>query len=518
MTIRDYFDSAVAERPAGVFLRYRNSDHWETLTYAEARASVLRILAVLLKLGLSDEMSEGQRARVALMRENCPEWVLSCLAVVGSGFVMVPVDPKLTSGEAEHILTDSGASVILADDRACETLASIRLPARVVSPAAFAAARASVSSDELSAAEQFWTAHAPTADDLASIVYTSGTTGRPKGAMLSHGNFTANVEQTFRRVMFYESDHFLLVLPLFHVYAFTLDFLIPLCKRSEISFARSARLVGADMLELKPSVLMVVPLLAELLYAHARETICRLRVLGVGGAPMAKSTLDGLVSAGVFVLEGYGITECSPGVCYPDEHHYVPGTVGTPMDGMEWRIVDSDETGAGELRVKGPNVMRGYWNNPAETARAFDEDGFYCTGDIVRPGVNGNFTICGRIKALIVNREGKNIYPEEIERTIARCPFVRDVIVVGYRTSGETGEHVGAIVVPDVDALRAANGGMDSDNAGIVARVRAEVRALCHAGLAEYKLPRKIDVRFVPLERTTSMKVKRFIYARALDE
>jgi len=260
-----------------------------------------------------------------------------------------------------------------------------------------------------------------------------------------------------------------------------------------------------------------VPLLAEMLYARAKQVMSTLRVLGVGGAPISKATLEGLRADGVFVLEGYGITECSPGVAFPDEHRYVPGTVGMPLDGMEWRIVNSDETGAGELRVKGPNVMRGYWNNPVETAKAFDEDGFYCTGDIVRPVLNGNFTICGRTKALIVNREGKNIYPEEIERTIARCPSVADVIVVGYRVGGETGEHVGAIVVPNVEHLK-ASADRPLTNDEIAAIVRHEVREACHAGLTEYKLPRKVDVRFVPLERTPSMKVKRFIYSRALDE
>ena len=518
MTIREYIDEAVAAKGEATFLRHHDGTGWRTISYAEVRRRAIRLCVVLLRLGLTDTAENGFRQRIAIMRENSPEWIIDYLAAVGTGFIVVPVDPKLRPPEAAHILSDSGAALVLADSRIREVLEATGTPVRKVYDEELRALLDGLTAGEIAAAEAWWAAHRPGDDDIASIVYTSGTTGKPKGAMLSHGNFTANVEQTFRRVMFYESDHFLLVLPLFHVFAFTVNFLVPLRKRAEISFARTMRAVIPDMAELKPTVFMAVPLLAEILYARARATVCALRVLGVGGAPISKATLDGFLSAGVFVLEGYGITECAPGVAYPDEHNYVPGTVGRPLDGMEWRITDSDETGAGELRVKGPNVMKGYWNNPAETANAFDADGFYRTGDIVRPVLDGNFTICGRTKALIVNREGKNIYPEEIERMISGCPLVKDVIVVGYRLSGEVGEHVGAIVVPDMDAVTETAGGKAPSHAVAAEMVRRAVQARCHEELAEYKLPRKVDVRFVPLERTPSMKVKRFIYARALDE
>ena len=515
-TIRQFFEEAAEERGNSVFLREHDGKSWRTITYAQAHARVLCLLAGFLKLGLTDARSSGERARIALMRENSPDWILGYLALTGCGFVVVPVDPHLKAHEAAHILTDSEASVVWADDQLTPVLDEAATPARPVSASAFAAILETLTDEDLDSARRFWKEHVPQPDDLASIVYTSGTTGRPKGAMLTHGNFTANVDQTFSRVMFYESDHFLLVLPLFHVFAFTLDFLLPLRKRAQISFARTMRSVPADMAELHPTVFMAVPLLVEMLHAHARAQISSLRVLGVGGAPISKGTLESLIRAGVFVLEGYGITECAPGVSYPDEKRYVPGTVGAPLDGMEWRITHSDETGAGELRVKGPNVMRGYWKNPVETAKAFDEEGFYRTGDVVRPVLNGNFTICGRTKALIVNREGKNIYPEEIERTIARCPLVAEVIVVGYRVGDEVGERVGAIVVPKAEAVKAALPSASTEET--IRRIRADIQELCHASLSEYKLPRKIDVRFSPLERTAAMKVRRFVYARALDE
>ena len=517
MTIRDFFDEAVSSCGQRVFLRWHDGERWVAMTYAEAEAAVIRTCAALKRLGLTKAREGGYPMRVAIMRENCPEWIIAYLAVAGTGLIVVPVDPHLRPPEARHIIEDSGAALVIADDRLAELLGAAGLKAKVAYAGEIAEAVAALSPGELAEGEAWWRENRPQTDDLASIVYTSGTTGAPKGAMLTHGNFTANVDQTFTRVMFYPTDHFLLALPLFHVFAFTLNFLVPLRKTAEISFARTMRSIPVDMAELRPTVLMAVPLLAELLYARARDIVCKLRVLGLGGAPSSKATLEALVAAGVYVLEGYGITECAPGVAYPDQSKYVVGTVGTPLDGIDWRIVNSDETGAGELRVKGPNVMKGYWNNPAETERAFDSDGFYRTGDIVRPGKDGNLQICGRIKALIVNREGKNIYPEEIERAIRRCPLVAEALVVGYRMSGEVGEHVGAIVVPNPEAVKSAHPEL-TDPGEIARLVRREVQALCHDLLTEYKLPRKVEVRFVPLEHTSSMKVKRFLYARALDE
>ena len=516
LTIRDIFDDAVRTQGARTFLRHHDGTAWRELSYSVTRDRIVRTLAVLLKQGLDAGASDGYRARMAIMAENSPEWIVAYLAATGCGFVVVPVDPKLASPEARHVLADSGVSLILADGRTFPSLDAAGVAAPRLDMEGLDGMRTGLTEAEVAAAERFWTDRRPDADDLASIVYTSGTTGRPKGAMLSHGNFTSSVDMTFSRVMFYGTDHFLLVLPLFHVFAFTMSFLLPLRKQAEISFARSVRSVAADMAELKPTVLMSVPLLTSLLYERARPVLAQLRLLGVGGAPIAGDLLKGLLETIDVVVEGYGITECSPGVAFPDERRYVPGTVGRPLDGMDWRIVSVDETGAGELYVKGPNVTQGYWKNPEETAKAFDADGFYRTGDIVRADTEGNLTICGRTKALIVNREGKNIYPEEVERVIARCPSVADVIVVGYHLGDEPGEHVGAIVVPDVEALQAAGriGGEDE----MSEIVRTEIRDACHAALAEYKWPRKVSVRFAPLEHTPSMKVKRFLYARSLDE
>lgn len=519
MTIRECFDEAVRTVPAKTALRWFDGENWRQLAYGELSERVLGCYAVLLREGLTARGGDSLPLRLAIMMANSPDWLAIYLALAGSSLTAVPLDPKLRGAEARHILTDSGASVVFVDghsEPAVAEAAAAGWGGRVVTLAELGDLVASLTPEELATARAVWAKTAPGEDTLASIIYTSGTTGVPKGACLTHGNFTANAVQTLERVPFYDTDRYLLVLPLFHAYAFTLSFVIPLMLKAEIDFARNLRTVAADIAALRPTVLMAVPLMAEMLYQRARELVATLRIVGVGGAPLAKSTIEGLMASGVKVMEGYGITECAPGVSYPRDGAYVPGTVGTPLSGIEWRICNTDETGAGELRVKGPNVMRGYWNNPGATVEAFDADGFYRTGDIVRTGLDGNLVICGRTKALIVNREGKNIYPEELERVIAHDPMFRDVLVLGYRVGGAVGEHVGVIVVPDPDAFRAEYGALSRGAAATAVRKRVLER--CRGELADYKLPRKVEVRFVPLERTPAMKIRRYLYQRALDE
>ena len=556
MTIRDMFDEAVKEAPSSVMQRFHDGNSWVGRTYAEARSRVDRAVALVRRTMGAGEVADAEMSaeagldvgrRAAIMMENCPDWQILYLALAGSGYAVVPIDPKLRAGEVKHILSDSGASAVFCGQKQAETLDEV-LPelqsvVKVENPTD---AIDGVTDEDAKEAALWYDSHRPGDSTLASLIYTSGTTGRPKGAMLTHANFTENVKSTMERVAFYATDSFLNVLPLFHAFSFTGNFLLPMAAKGETGFIRSLRTIADDMLAVKPTILLSVPLLAEKLYARidaqirksvltkglfkmdfARKYIARkiverfggrMRLIGIGGAPTSVETLEGFMKIGLFVLEGYGITECAPGVAYPDPRSFVPGTVGPVLPHMEWKIVEQDEHGAGELCVKGPNVMKGYWRNPSQTAAAFDDEGFYRTGDIVRLDGAGNVKICGRTKALIVNREGKNIYPEEIERALEHAPLIKDAIVLGYRVGTDPGEHVGAIIVPDEDAVRAHLKGEIMTREDMAAFITEYAQGVCRASVADYKQPRKFDVRFDPLERTGTMKVRRVVYAGQLDE
>lgn len=555
MTIRDYLDNAVREVPNAVFQRFHDGREWVEKTYADVRARVDRA-AALVKGCIKDEPLEDAAEtesvhfpvgkRIAIMLENSPDWQALYLAVAGSGLSVVPIDPKLRAVEVKHILIDSAATAICFGAKQKEVVdeASEALPhlIKIEEPSE---KLDNLSDKEIAAAHKWYDEHRPTDETLASLIYTSGTTGKPKGAMLTHANFTTNVASTVKRVPFYSTDNFINVLPLFHAFSFLGNFLLPLSVKGSTSFIRSLRTIAEDMLEVKPTVLLAVPLLAEKLYQRidqnikksivasglfkvdfARKLIARkiverfggkMRVIGIGGAPTAIETLVGFQKIGLFVLEGYGITECSPGVAYPDPRNFIPGTVGPVLDGIDYKIVDQDESGAGELLVKGPNVTKGYWHNPEQTAAAFDNEGYYKTGDIVRLE-KGCIKICGRTKALIVNREGKNIYPEEIEHALEHAPLIKDAIVVGYHVGTEVGEHVGSIIVPDEDAVKAHLKEKSMTREEISDFIVEYAQGVCRASVADYKQPRKFIVQFEPLERTSTMKVRRVVYTGALDE
>ncbi len=549
MTIREYFDTAVAEAPDSVFQLYHDGDKWVSRSFVQMRERVIRTVAVVRKnLDKVTREADAYASRVAIMLENCPDWQVLYLAIAGSGLVVVPLDPKLRATETAHILQDSGARCIFAGgkQRAVIDNASRNIQNPPIGIYDLSAQIDAVTDEEFYDAEKWYEVNRPKTENLASLIYTSGTTGKPKGAMLTHGNFTANAEQTCKRVPFNNKDNFLNVLPLFHAFSFLGNFILPLRVRAATSFPQSIRTIADDMLILKPTILLAVPLLAEKLYQRIESRIQksfvasgmmkfgisrkllvkkilerfggRLRILGIGGAPTSHDTLKGFRAMGLGVLEGYGITECSPGVAYPDPNKFKVGTVGPVVDGMEYRLVNADESGAGELYLRGPNVTQGYWNNPEQTAAAFDENGFYKTGDIVRIDDEGYISICGRSKALIVNREGKNIYPEEIEQALDHAPLIQDVIVLGYKIKGEVGEHVGAIIVPNEDAVREHLKGRTLTHEELSKFIREYALGVCKASVADYKIPRKFVVQFEALERTPSMKVRRVVYAGTLDE
>jgi len=559
MTIRGFLEEAVCQTPEAPAQRFFQQGRWVTRSYAALKERVVRATTIAHLLVIKPGSQN-----VALMLENCPEWQEIYLALACVGVTVVPIDPKLREQEVSHILRDSETVAIFAGPKLQDLMGRVLadlphlracvwvgegepagLPQLAGRPCYGYEAMMSHAASAREAARQWFEIHRPDEGTVASIIYTSGTTGKPKGAMLTHGNFTSNVAATVERVGFYPADNFLNVLPLFHAFSFTANFMLPLGVKACCSFVRSLRTLPEDMLALQPTVLLAVPLMAEKLYARVAEKLKkslvargllgiglkkviskkviesfggRLRLLGIGGAPTSLKVLKGFQEVGIPVLEGYGLTECSPGVAYPPLSAFVPGTVGPVLANMQYKLVDVDASGAGELCVKGPNVMKGYYRNPEATAGVFDDAGFFHTGDLVRLDAKRNVTICGRKKALIVNREGKNIYPEEVEQVIEQCPFVQDVLVLGYRMGDESGERVGAILVPNVEAVTAWHKGTPLSDAAAEAFLREEVLERCRKQIADYKIPRKIVVLHTPLERTSTMKVRRVVYAGTLDE
>ena len=382
--------------------------------------------------------------------------------------------------------------------------------------------------------------------DVASIIYTSGTTGKPKGAMLTHSNFLHDVVGALKcfGAKITEKDSFFVVLPLFHAFSFLANFVCPMIVGAQICFMQSLRTVVQDIKTLKPSVMMAVPLLAEKIYQKIEEALAsskaakflfkiglrgpimhmvklrlggRIRFMVTGGAPCPHHVLKGFNRMHIRFLEGYGLTECSPvvSVCGPEID--AVGSIGKAIAGIQVRLDQPNEAGVGELQVKGPIVMKGYFHNENATKEAFTEDGWFMTGDLASIDEQGVISIRGRKKALIVNREGKNIYLEEVENCIAKELCVADILVLGYTEGGVPGERVGAIAHPSEEWFKAQNDGKLPAWEEMEKVAMKAVQTRC-AELADYKRPRKVVISKEPLERTSVGKIRRVAYKGKLDE
>ena len=553
MTIRGLLENNVKKYGEHNAFTWCQDKVWQSRTWGETYARVRDLAEGYgTRFGL-----EPRKDNVAIILPNCTEWIESYLAQSGAGVAVVPLDPKLHENEVEYILKDAEATVVTTDKSHLRMMMNLvpKLPKLrgivIIDGVIFEGQKIGevsvVGFDKLrvSGGGAWYDAHKPEPEDVASIIYTSGTTGKPKGAMLTHNNFYTDVDgalQTFN-VSVTIADSLLVVLPLFHAFSFTANLMVSLLIGCELKFVESLRTVGRDINILRPTAIMAVPLLAEKLFDKLEEGLNnskaaqfllkiglrgvvwhmilkklggKLRFMITGGAPCPKHVLEGFRRIHVKFIEGYGLTECAPVVSVTDYRSNRIGTIGRPCKGVEVRLAEKNEAGVGELQVKGPIVMKGYFHNEKATKEAFDGD-WFATGDLASMDEEGYITIRGRKKALIVNREGKNIYPEEVENTISKDPSVQDIIVVGYTQGGIPGERVGAIVYPNEDWFAEQNGGVKPDWAEMEKTVAKRVQERS-AELADYKRVRKVVVYREPLERTSVGKVRRVTYKGKLDE
>lgn len=555
-TIRSLFDNAVRESPGRLALEYVVDGKVNGKTYAEMDVSVRNLAELFASLGIVP-----RNRPVALILENGPEWVETYLALSGCAIPVVPMDPKLRPREAVYILKDSGCCAVISDpahvpflEKVLPDLPEVRnvlmyVEDDAVAPEAICdrpclniADRLPIVKYAAASEEGRYATTEPAPDDVAAIIYTSGSTGTPKGAMITHGNFAADAEGALQGVkVLKSSDRFLVVLPLFHAFSFTANMLLSISLKARLQFVTSLRTIGEDMKRYRPTVMMAVPLLVEkiatkienglrtnrwMLFFQAlhlrglvKDIIRRqlggsLRIVITGGAPCSVKVITLMRRFGIHVVEGYGLTEASPIVTITSPRVARIGTIGLPLPNITAQIENPNEQGIGELVVQGPIIMKGYLNLPEATAEAL-EGGWLHTGDLASIDPDGFITIRGRKKSLIVNREGKNIYPEEVEQCIARDPLLLDVLVLGYHDHEEIGEKVGAIIVPNESAFKAADGSQLSHEE-IEAKVRAIVQTQC-GDLATYKHPRKLDIRYEPLKRTPALKIQRKLYQGQLD-
>jgi long-chain acyl-CoA synthetase len=339
-------------------------------------------------------------------------------------------------------------------------------------------------------------------DHVAVMLYTSGTSGRPKGVQLTVGNLATNVDQCIRWVNFTKRDCFLGVLPQFHSFGFTVTTLLPMILGCSVVY--TARFQVSRVLELlrrrRPTALMAIPSMFNALL-HSKdatsEDLASVKYIVSGGEPLPDAVYDGFVERfGIRICEGYGLTETAPVTNWARPHEERRGVVGRPLDGIEEAIVDA-ESGErlgpgcdGEIRIRGANVMVGYYKDAEATAAAFDEDGFFCTGDMGRFSEDGFLSITGRIKEMLIIG-GENVFPREIEDVVRQHPAVLDAAVIGVPDSMR-----GEVPLAFVELIE----GEQADP--------LQIRRFCRGPLSGFKVPR--EVRIVDaLPRNPTGKIQR---------
>ncbi len=476
-----------------------------TLTFADIKWRVDRLAASLARLGVV----KGDR--VGVMLPNCPQYVIASFATLRLGAIIVNVNPSYTAREVLTVVRDSGLTVIITLDR----LAPLVLAARtdttiaqviVTSLAEYAAeavrppvVEGALSLGDLIAADPRGPPPRVNIDpqDLAVLQYTGGTTGTPKGAMLTHANIFANVVQSESwryHVPVRGEDRYLLVIPYFHIYAFTVGMMCGVWVGAQqiIIPKYDVEVVLAALRDHRPTFFPAVPTIFVSLLAHPNVHEFKLdhvRTFNTGGAPCPVEVIEEFETRiGRTLNEGYGLSETSP-VTHSTPHlgRRKPGTIGLPFPDTDVKIVDI-ESGTtemplgqpGELCIAGPQVMKGYWNNPVESAHALRPDGagriWFYTGDIAAMDADGYTSIVQRKKDMIIV-DGFNVYPSEVEGVLYTHPGVRMAAVIGVPDAYH-GEVVKACVVPR--------------EAGVTIEA---LRAHCQASLTAYKVPCQIELR-----------------------
>lgn len=509
-TIRDLFIQSAKRHPKDAFLEMWDGEGYEQFSYQDIQGFVERLGAGLIRLGIN----KGEK--IILLAENSPAWAVCFLAIVGGGWVVVPLDKELKPKEICKLIEFSDAKVIFVSPGLFHKLEPLNLKHFDIylvddlkSKEATEKSLTSLMKAEDSIEK--YNSIPLNEDHLASIVFTSGTTGAAKGVMLTHKNFVSDVISSCDRIKIKGSDSMFLILPLHHAFPLTAGLLCPMYKGARIVIENNKKRILKTMQERRPTYLLGVPKLFQLLYeAMASEAkrqgkerawlkgislskrvkqytginmgplIFRglhknmggkIKLFVSGGAPLPPSLAQKYSHLGIPLLQGWGMTELSPvGTALPFnrwrfyftkyyENRF--SSIGPPIEGLKIRLIDNPRKnlytklgGEGELAVSGPMVTPGYYKDKTANSSSFIRIGnevWFKTGDIGKMDNEGNFYITGRDKYIIVTPDGKNVYPEEVEEVLNQSPLIQESLVLGKGSS--QGEEIVAIISPDIKNL-----------------------------------------------------------------
>ena len=561
--IKDMLNYSADEHPElPLFMqKYKPNQPFKSISFRQAREDVNAIGTALLDLGLEDR-------HIGLIGRNSSEWGESYLAIVGGVGVVVPLDRELNAGELEQLTVKGDIeAVITINSKYYETFKAIKAGGatrlRYVINADMdehedeAAGLLSWKQLREKGRHMLWNGDRRYVDaqivntDLASIIFTSGTTGVSKGVMLSHRNLMLDAILVQSMFEARPKDICFSVLPMHHAYECTATFLTCVYSGATVAFSRGLKYIRTDILEVRPTILLAVPAIIENFYNKIMRNISdrltdkqfralqlidreasrfkvklpksvtkdieavfggRLHTIISGGAPIDGAILDSFCNFGFNAVQGYGLTECAPIVALnPVKRKFMKNSsAGHVMPFTECKILDADSNGIGEICFRGPQIMMGYYKDPENTAAVIDEEGWFHTGDIGYLDRDNYVFITGRKKNVIIASNGKNVFPEELEGYLLANPYVEECMVWGGELDPNSqfcGIH--ATIRLDRDAV-ARKLGEDYTAGQAEALIDAEVDKI-NDTMPRFKRIAHVIVRDREFDKTTSMKIRRFV-------
>ena len=509
----------------------------KTLTYREAKEKIFKLAGSLIASGLE----KGDK--VVLSGKNSPEWAVSYLAVLTAGGIVVPIDYMMSEKEIEILAEFSESRFLIIDEEKYDSVMQGKDLVRYsLSP--------KKDNYVYDAAGSPLESPVPlSVDDTAAILYTSGTTGTPKGVMLSHSNFVNDSLLAQGNLIVYHTDVFYALLPLHHSYTMLAVFIVSITSGAEIVFAAKlvVKQILSDLKTAKVTMFLGVPMLfnrilkgilkgikekgiavyfimrilmsfsgfikrvfnvniGKKLFKTVLEkaSLSSIRICISGGGPLPSSTFNIYNQMGLDFVQGYGLTETSPIAALNPTEHFKIKSVGKIIPGVDVKIIDPDSEGRGEIAIKGPIVMQGYYKNPEATAEVMTEDGYFLTGDVGYLDSENYLYLTGRKKSLIVTEGGKNVFPEEIEDCFQLFDEVEQILVKGYiKDKKNMTEEIEALFYPS-EEFRTGRSEEEIEN-----RMN-EIVHIVNKDLQPYMRITRIKILDKPLEMTTTKKIKRF--------
>lgn len=550
--IRELFKTSAEVFGEKVQYYYKEGEELLSFSYNDFYNSMNYFGTALAHLGLMHK-------RIAIIGDTHPHWVTTFASVICGGGVAVPIDKELEINEIISFMKIAGCSAVVytgcfnkrlverADDMPfIDYFIPIHDEECVSDKVIPHKAMLDIGRKLLEEGDKRYLNHEIDMDALCTILFTSGTTGSSKGVMLSQRNFTTSVMDACTTIKYDSKTVLVSVLPIHHTYELTCGHLAASNLGTTTYINENLKYASRNFKNYKPTGLVLVPLFLETVHKKIWEEIRkkgiekkvhaamklsaamlkanidirdklfsdvtsafggRLTCVIVGGAAIDPQIIRDFYYFGINVIQGYGITECSPLVAVTRIGKVEFDSVGQSVDGCEVKIeqIDGCAEGEGEILVKGNNVMLGYYENPEATAEVFTEDGFFRTGDIGTIDKKGYIRITGRKKNVIIASNGKNVFPEEIEERLLRSPLINEVVVIGRKGSGFNDVTITAIVFPNLDAF-----GEDRSYEDMCGEIKKEITSV-NQTLPSYKHIGKFEVRMTEFEKTPSKKIKRYL-------